>query len=122
MKAPYIFMNEKSEYFYIFPNVFFSKSRGAFFANKKNNLWPYYLKYYFLRNSSPFYLMGYGLAPCEGFSNDKISKERVKIEIRKLHGEMDISCMKKGKESLNRLPMDYLTPEKLFKFINYTMS
>lgn len=66
--------------------------------------------------------MDYGLAPCEGFSNDKISKERVKIEIRKLHGEMDISCMKKGKESLNRLPMDYLTPEKLFKFINYTMS
>lgn len=62
--------------------------------------------------------MGCGLAPCEGFSNDKISKERVKIEIRKLHGEMDISCMKKGKE----LPMDYLTPEKLFKFINYTMS
>lgn len=35
--------------------------------------------------------MGYGLAPCEGFSKDK-------------------------------LPMDYLTPEKLFKFIDYTMS
>lgn len=35
MKAPFIFMNEESEYFYIFPNVFFSKSKGAFFANKK---------------------------------------------------------------------------------------
>lgn len=108
--------------FTYFQTYFFQKAGALFFANKKNNLWPYYLKYYFLRNSSPFYLMGYGLAPCEGFSNDKISKERVKIEIRKLHGEMDISCMKKGKESLNRLPMDYLTPEKLFKFINYTMS
>jgi hypothetical protein len=63
MKAPFIFMNEESEYFYIFPNVFFSKSKHAFFANKKNKLWPYYLKYYFFRNSSPFYLMGYGLAP-----------------------------------------------------------
>lgn len=29
MKAPFIFMNEESEYFYIFPNVFFSKSKGA---------------------------------------------------------------------------------------------
>lgn len=46
MKAPFIFMNEESEYFYIFPNVF---------------------------------------------------------------------C-------LNRLPLNYLTPEKLFKFIDYTIS
>lgn len=37
MKAPYIFMNNESEYFYIFPNVFFSKSKHAFFANKKIN-------------------------------------------------------------------------------------
>jgi hypothetical protein len=66
--------------------------------------------------------MGYGLAPCEGFSNDKISKEQIKIEIRKIQGEMDILCLKKGKESLNRLPLNYLTPEKLFKFIDYTMS
>lgn len=63
MKAPFIFMNEESEYFYIFPNVFFSKSKGAFFANKK-----------------------------------------------------------KGKCCLNRLPLNYLTPEKLFKFIDYTIS
>ena len=26
MKAPFIFMNTDSEYFYIFPDVFFSKS------------------------------------------------------------------------------------------------
>jgi hypothetical protein len=36
--------------------------------------------------------------------------------------KMDILCLKKGKESLNRLPLNYLTPEKLFKFIDYTMS
>lgn len=29
MKAPFIFMNEESEYFYIFPNVFFSKSKDG---------------------------------------------------------------------------------------------
>lgn len=49
MKTPYIFMNDESEYFYIFPNVFFSKSKGAFFANKKNKLWPFYLKGYFVK-------------------------------------------------------------------------
>ena len=54
-------MNDESEYFYIFPNVFFSKSKGAFFANKKNKLWPYYLKYYFflivsLKNKNVFFV------------------------------------------------------------------
>lgn len=68
MKAPFIFMNEESEYFYIFPNVFFSKSKGAFFE------------------------------------------------------ELDIICRRKGKCCLNRLPLNYLTPEKLFKFIDYTIS
>lgn len=36
MKAPFIFMNTDSEYFYIFPDVFFSKSGGAFIVNRKN--------------------------------------------------------------------------------------
>lgn len=35
MKAPFIFMNTDSEYFYIFPDVFFSKSGGAFIVNRK---------------------------------------------------------------------------------------
>ena len=38
MKAPFIFMNTDSEYFYIFPDVFFSKSGGAFIVNRKNNI------------------------------------------------------------------------------------
>lgn len=50
-------MNDESEYFYIFPNVFFSKSKGAFFANKKNKLWPFYLKGYFVKKYHTFFLM-----------------------------------------------------------------
>lgn len=44
MKAPFIFMNEESEYFYIFPNVFFSKSKGALsemvLCQKLSHLFP----------------------------------------------------------------------------------
>jgi hypothetical protein len=37
MKAPFIFMNTDSEYFYIFPDVFFSKSNGGFLQIGKIN-------------------------------------------------------------------------------------
>ena len=122
MKAPFIFMNEESEYFYIFPNVFFSKSKGAFFANKKNRLWPFYLKWYFVKNYHTFFLMDYGFAPCESFDKKRISKEDVQIQVRRMHEELDIICRRKGKCCLNRLPLNYLTPEKLFNFIDYTIS
>lgn len=83
---------------------------------------PYYLKYYFLRNSGPFYLMGYGFAPCEGFSNKNISEERFKIRTIREREEIDILCQHKGRECLTRLLLDRLTPAKLFYYINYTMS
>lgn len=122
MKAPFIFMNEESEYFYIFPNVFFSKSKGAFLQTKKNRLWPFYLKWYFVKNYHTFFLMDYGFAPCECFDKKRISKEGVQIQIRRMQEELDIICRRKDKCCLNRLPLNYLTPEKLFKFIDYTMS
>lgn len=52
MKAPFIFMNTDSEYFYIFPDVFFSKSGGAFIVNRKNKQWPFYLRDYFLKQKT----------------------------------------------------------------------
>lgn len=58
MKAPFIFMNEESEYFYIFPNVFFSKSKDGTLS-----------KIIF--------------APCECFDKKRISKEGVQIQIRR---------------------------------------
>lgn len=122
MKAPYIFMNSESEYFYIFPDVFFSKSGGAFIVNRKNKQWPFYLRDYFLKNYKTFYLMGYGFAPCEGFSNKNISDERFKIRTIREREEIDIFCQYKGKECLTRLFLDRLTPAKLFYYINYTMS
>lgn len=84
MKAPFIFMNEESEYFYIFPNVFFSKSKGAFLQTKKNRLWPFYLKWYFVKNYHTFFLMDYGFAPCECFDKKRKSKEGVQIQIRRM--------------------------------------
>lgn len=101
MKAPFIFMNTDSEYFYIFPDVFFSKSNGGFFANRKNKQWPFYLKNYFLMHYKTFYLMGYGFAPCEGFSNKNISDERFKIRTIKDRGELDIFLPNEGKRMFN---------------------
>jgi hypothetical protein len=66
--------------------------------------------------------MGYGFAPCEGFSNKNISDERFKIRTIKDRGELDIFCQMKGKGCLTRIPLNYLTPAKLFYYINYTMS
>lgn len=108
MKTPYIFMNDESEYFYIFPNVFFSKSKGAFFANKKNKLWPFYLKGYFVKNYHTFFLMDYGFAPCECFDKKRISKEGVQIQIRRMQEDLDIICRRKDKCCLSRLPLKYL--------------
>lgn len=64
---------------------FFSKSGGAFIVNRKNKQWPFYLRDYFLKNYKTFYLMGYGFAPCEGFSNKNISDERFKIRKSKFY-------------------------------------
>lgn len=122
MKAPFIFMNTDSEYFYIFPDVFFSKSGGAFIVNRKNKQWTFYLRDYFLKNYKTFYLMGYGFAPCEGFSNKNISNERFKIRTIREREEIDILCQFKGRECLTRLFLDRLIPAKLFYYINYTMS
>ena len=66
--------------------------------------------------------MDYGFAPCESFDKKRISKEGVQIQIRRMQEELDIICRRKDKCCLNRLPLNYLTPEKLFKIIDYAMS
>jgi hypothetical protein len=102
--------------------VFFSKSGGAFIVNRKNKKWTFYLRNYFLKNYKTFYLMDYGFAPCEGFSNKNISEERFKIRTIREQEEIDIFCQYKGKKCLTRLFLDRLTPAKLFYYINYAMS
>ena len=121
MKAPFIFMNTDSEYFYIFPDVFFSKSGGAFIVNRKNKKWTFYLRNYFLKNYKTFYLMDYGFAPCEGFSNKNISGERFKIRTIREQEEIGIFYPQKGRACSTRLFLDRLTPTKLFYYINYNM-
>jgi len=121
MKAPFIFMNTDSEYFYIFPDVFFSKSGGAFIVNRKNKKWTFYLRNYFLKNYKTFYLMDYGFSPCEGFSNKNISGERFKIRTIREQEEIGIFYPQKGRACSTRLLLDRLTPSELFYYINYNM-
>lgn len=77
--------------FTYFQTYFSPNLRALFSQTKKNKLWPFYLKGYFVKT----------------FTRCKSKQEE---------------CRRKDKCCLSRLPLKYLTPEKLFKSINYTMS